>query len=145
MGTRADFYVGRGADAEWIGSVTWDGYPVGVADDVPDLFAAADEAAWRQAVAALLAARAPSSTLPSEPWPWPWEDSGTTDYAYALDGSVVYGTSFGHGWWPVDPDAESYGEPDDGDESKVAFPDMKLRQGDLSHVMAKSGLIVFRA
>lgn len=29
MGTRADFYVGRGPDAEWIGSTAWDGYPDG--------------------------------------------------------------------------------------------------------------------
>jgi len=26
MGTRADFYVGMGKDAEWLGSVAWDGY-----------------------------------------------------------------------------------------------------------------------
>jgi hypothetical protein len=29
MGTRADFYVGRGKDAEWLGSVAFDGYPSG--------------------------------------------------------------------------------------------------------------------
>ena len=27
MGTRADFYVGRGDAAEWIGSIAYDGYP----------------------------------------------------------------------------------------------------------------------
>lgn len=32
MSTRADFYVGRGAEAEWIGSISWDGYPDGVDD-----------------------------------------------------------------------------------------------------------------
>jgi hypothetical protein len=26
MGTRADFYVGVGPNAEWLGSVAWDGY-----------------------------------------------------------------------------------------------------------------------
>ena len=31
MGTRADLYIGRGTDAEWIGSVAWDGYPSGLA------------------------------------------------------------------------------------------------------------------
>ena len=30
MGTRADFYIGRGATAEWIGSIAWDGYPDGI-------------------------------------------------------------------------------------------------------------------
>lgn len=38
MGTRADFYVGRGKDAEWIGSVAFDGYPDGFERD--DLFSA---------------------------------------------------------------------------------------------------------
>jgi hypothetical protein len=30
MGTRADFYVGRGGQAEWLGSIAWDGYPSGI-------------------------------------------------------------------------------------------------------------------
>lgn len=30
MGTIADFYVGRGPKAEWIGSIAWDGYPDGI-------------------------------------------------------------------------------------------------------------------
>jgi hypothetical protein len=30
MGTRADFYVGRGESAEWLGSIAWDGYPDGI-------------------------------------------------------------------------------------------------------------------
>jgi hypothetical protein len=29
MGTRADFYVGRGETAEWLGSIAWDGNPGG--------------------------------------------------------------------------------------------------------------------
>src|ERR1019366_740841 len=31
MGTRADFYIGRGASAEWLGSIAWDGHPDSVA------------------------------------------------------------------------------------------------------------------
>jgi hypothetical protein len=30
MGTRADFYIGRGESAEWVGSVAWDGQPSGM-------------------------------------------------------------------------------------------------------------------
>ena len=26
MGSRADFYIGEGTEAEWLGSVAWDGY-----------------------------------------------------------------------------------------------------------------------
>ena len=33
MGTRADFYLGEGSAAEWLGSVAWDGYDVTEADD----------------------------------------------------------------------------------------------------------------
>ncbi len=29
MGTRADFYTGRGQTAQWLGSIAWGGYPVG--------------------------------------------------------------------------------------------------------------------
>jgi hypothetical protein len=146
MGTRADFYVGRGERAEWIGSITWDGYPAGiVADDTPSgerLFRAAEEAEYRQTVAAFLnerEQRGSSVTRPTEPWPWPWEDSRTTDYAYAFEDGAVYGTC--HGWWQVNIDAEEFGEQE-GTEEKVPFPDMAGRQGDLSHIMGKSGMIV---
>lgn len=32
MGTRADFYVGVGEQAEWLGSIAWDGNPEGIKD-----------------------------------------------------------------------------------------------------------------
>lgn len=32
MGTRADFYVGRGEQAEWLGSIAWDGNPGAIFD-----------------------------------------------------------------------------------------------------------------
>lgn len=149
MGTRADFYVGRGPDAEWIGSVTWDGNPGGIAHDstpagykvFPDV--EIEEPDYRLAVGEFLEQR-DDATLPTEPWPWPWADSGTTDYAYAWDGGMVYGTSSGHGWWPVRLSEECCGEPSDEDAppSKVAFPDMSDRKGDLGHIMAKSGMII---
>lgn len=41
MGTRADFYVGRGESAEWLGSIAWDGYPSGI--DYQDVLRPADE------------------------------------------------------------------------------------------------------
>lgn len=34
MGTRADFYVGRGEAAQWVGSIAWDGYPDGIGADI---------------------------------------------------------------------------------------------------------------
>lgn len=34
MGTRADFYVGRGPEAEYLGSIAWDGHPEGMPSEL---------------------------------------------------------------------------------------------------------------
>ncbi len=146
MGTRVDFYVGRGEQAEWLGSYPFDGYPVGVFEDAAEMFASPlpTEQEWREWVARWLRAPAagPRSTLPEHGWPWPWKDSRTTDYAYAWEAGLIWGSSFGYEWFRVDPEAENYGEvalPDDAVKTAV-FPDMTARQavtyGD------RSGLIV---
>ncbi len=119
MGTRADFYVGRGTDAVWLGSVAWDGYPDGFGD-WPLLLASTDERQWREQVDTMLAARG-DATTPDKGWPWPWDDSGTTDYAYAFDGDRVWGTT-GARWW------HAVAEPDDEDATDGplvdGWPDM---------------------
>jgi len=98
MGTRADFYVGTGKDAEWLGSIAYDGYRVNDmkeadAKDNADFEAcwaiksATNETDYRAAVVTLLSLN-DDATLPADGWPWPWDDSHTTDYAYAfVDGS----------------------------------------------------------
>lgn len=128
MGTRADFYVGRGEDAEWLGSIAWDGYPDGVFAGASQLFTAPVSAAeWRAWVQDLLGRE--DGTTPELGWPWPWEDSRTTDYAYALDDGAIWGTSFGYAWFRVDPKVENFGEPDDDPHVKTAvFPDMTSRK-----------------
>lgn len=138
MGTRADFYVGRGESAEWLGSITWDGYPDGISEAV---FNVATEDAYRIEVTEFFTGRS-DVTYPNEPWPWPWETSATTDYAYAFDGGTVYGSSFGGAWFEVDPASESYGEPEEDAGPKAAFPDMSERKGDIDHIMRKSGMII---
>lgn len=56
MGTRADFYSGRGKTAEWLGSIAWDG------TEIPDeILYAHDDAMYRlelQRLATKLARRA---------------------------------------------------------------------------------------
>lgn len=52
MGTRADFYIGRGPDAEWLGSVAWDGYEWDAEDS--DLMTAKTADEFRAAVAAIV-------------------------------------------------------------------------------------------
>ena len=108
MGARADFYVGRGEQAEWLGSIAWDGYPSGVPMPV---LGAATETLFRQAVEEILATEE-SATRPDQGWPWPWEDSRTTDFSYAWD-ALVYVSCFGHEWQPAaayDPDREDAGK-----------------------------------
>lgn len=60
MGTRADFYVGRGAQAEWLGSTAYDGYP----DSFEEIGASATEKKYRERVAEMLA-EDESATLPA--------------------------------------------------------------------------------
>ncbi len=135
MGTRVDFYLGRDPETmEWLGSYPFDGYPRGAKDKKSGIFQATTEEQFRAEVEAFLAANEGESTKPSEGWPWPWEDSGTTDYSYAFDGGVVYGTCFGNGWWPVKD-----GQPE-GDGEPVSFPDMSARKN--VKLGAGSGIIL---
>lgn len=120
MGSRADFYVGRGKNAEWLGSVAWDGYPGGINNDgcVNDggpgtdhpIFDATTEAGYRKAVGEHLVTQ-DDTTWPEHGWPWPWENSNTTDYAYAFDGGKVYCSNFGSDWFEVDSQDKNWGEP----------------------------------
>ena len=117
MGTRGDFYVGRGKSAEWLGSVALDAYPHGI-DAAIRL--AESEGDYRSAVAFFLR-KTESATRPEQGWPWPWDDSRTTDYAYAFDAGHVYGSCFGHAWFPADgPEPE---EPEE-EGTEETFPDM---------------------
>lgn len=122
MGTRADFYVGRGAEAEWLGSIAWDGYPEGIPED---LKSKQSEAEFRERVAAFIASRN-DGTKPEDGWPWPWEDSNTTDYAYALDDGVVMASPFGNTWFDASGDKPESEDLDN--DTKQVFPDMTSRR-----------------
>lgn len=89
MGTRADFYIGSGLTAEWLGSVAWDGYEW-AENKASDLMKATTEQEFRDAVAAIAAERgAEDWTSPEMGWPWPWKTSATTDYAYCFENGSV--------------------------------------------------------
>lgn len=134
MGTRADFYVGRGERSEWLGSVAWDGLPSGFE---PDFFRPFGVDAWRASVEQELASR-DDATWPDQGWPWPWEDSGTTDYAYAFDDGKVYASCFGSRWFdPLEPEPDH----DDEEETKVLFPDMSARRVAAAPGTRRSGVI----
>ncbi len=85
MGTRADFYVGKGSDAEWIGSIAWDGYRESIPKSVSE---STEESSFRAAVFDFLKQRDDAS-FPSDGWPWPWDSSEKSDCSYwFFDGKV---------------------------------------------------------
>jgi len=134
MGTRADFYIGRGSNAKWLGSMGWDGYPQGIP---PKILKAKSLDAFKRNVATFLKNR-PDGTLAKDGWPWPWLDSAGTDYAYAYDQGGVLACRFGSQWFnPLlePPPHENYHDP------SVVFPDMKDKQKVTSG--KRSGLMVF--
>ena len=132
MGTRADFYIGRGTEAEWLGSIAWDGYPDGLDDYV---LGAQTEAQFRSAVSIFSKTR-DDWTSPEAGWPWPWENSNTTDYAYAFDGERVWASGFGSEWFrPLVDD-----EPEDS--GTQSFPDMTARRVVAKPGSKRSGVIV---
>jgi hypothetical protein len=72
MGTRADFYVRKDEQMEWVGSITWDGYEIG------NVGGAKDEASFRRRLNKFFSYR-DDVTLPDNGWPWPWNNSKLTD------------------------------------------------------------------
>lgn len=120
MGTRADFYLGRGTGAFWMGSIAWDGHPESIPAAVLE---ATDARSYRAAVLAELEGR-DDATMPERGWPWPWPDSRTTDYAYAFDDGKVWASGAGQAWFdPLVP------RPDGFDDTPlVAFPNMTAIQ-----------------
>lgn len=97
MGTRADFYIGKGQEAEWLGSVAWDGYEW--EDPESDLMKAKTADEFRTAVLAIQSER-DDFTTPADGWPWPWDDSNTTDYAYVFHNGSVEIPSGEVNWFP---------------------------------------------
>jgi len=129
MATRADFYVGVGEHAEWLGSVAFDGYEWAEDKDCA-LMSATTEVAFRNAVAEIAELRdkfCNDWTSPDMGWPWPWENSSWTDYVYAFDSGRV--TIF------------RFGKINISGEGKVSWPDMKSKQK--VTLGERSGLIVF--
>ena len=129
MGTRADFYIGTGLNAEWLGSVAYDGYKW-QEDPNCALMQAKTEGEFRKAVADI--SDRDDWTAPEQGWPWPWKDSCTTDRQYAFVDGKTQAFSFGR---PI-PQSEDEEQPD-----KVPWPDMSQRKN--ITLGARSGLMVF--
>lgn len=106
MGTRADFWIGVGPDAEWLGSIAFDGYPNSRSgepvpnDELAEVLRAETPDEYRRAVASRLGQGDDCST-PEMGWPWPWDDSSATDFAYTFT-EGVYVSCFGSSWIPAE-------------------------------------------
>ena len=125
MASTADFYVGRGHDAEWLGSIAWDGLPAGLP---ASLRSAATPEAFRAAVTDLVAVRSDGVT-PDKGWPWKWDTSHGTAYTYAFDKDRVWTCCFGSSWWKA-----TAPEPDHTTLTRKAakLPDMSLHRLNVS-------------
>ncbi|MGI9541935.1 MAG: hypothetical protein ACR2MX_01675 [Cyclobacteriaceae bacterium] len=138
MGTRADFYVGKGENAEWIGSIAWDGYREGVGDSILN---AKTETQYIDAVKQFFRSREDVS-LPSDGWPWPWNDSSITDCSYWFFEDQVWDELSGK-YLPCSEDMPDEESEDFDRLDDIEFPDMS----DKKNVQwgEKSGLIVVTA
>lgn len=140
MGTRADFYVGEGVEAEWLGSIAWDGYLSGIPKEV---LGAKTEAEWRERVEEFFAGRRNGdATRAADGWPWPWEDSCTTDCAYSFVGGEVRATTWGGALVSIEQ-ARSYEDSEDGwPDGKGEWPNMKSRASLAAPGTKRSGILV---
>jgi hypothetical protein len=131
MGSKADFYMGRGIESEWLGSIQWDGMPASIPSGIIN---ANLEETYREEVDSFLVIRG-DGVHADAGWPWKWDTSHGTKYAYAFDTKTccVMASCFGSSWWLA-----SKTEPEHTTLKRKAasFPDM---------AMAKKGGGVFYA
>jgi len=85
MGTRADFYVRKDNQMEWVGSIAFDGYDIG------GVGMATTEQGFRNTLSEFLKGR-DDLTNPKDGWPWPWNNSKLTDEVWVWDceSSAIY-------------------------------------------------------
>ena len=145
MGTRADFYLGRGDKLEWIGSCAWDGHE----DTMTKLgvLSAESEKDYLDAVDKRLSKD--DGTRPKDGWPWPWETSHTTDRAYTFDAGKAW-VSAGRQWQTraeYEAREKEWARRDKAGEDEMpalpreVFPNMKDRQA--VTLGKRSGILVF--
>jgi hypothetical protein len=112
MSTKTDLYVGRGHDAEWIGSLQWDCTPENLLRVPPGRLAltATDEATYRAAVADLFIVWETEDlgrVYPSvHGWPWLWHTSHRNSWIITYDpnpGVVFVTVGGGVRWLCFDP------------------------------------------
>jgi len=124
--TKADFYVGYGKSAWWLGSIRKDGMPDRIKDDI---IYSVTKAQYERRVKAMLIKKT-DSILPGDGWPWLWDDSKMTDFSYFYFNEKVHASFMGGILF--DPISVSLGE--DLKTSYIRyddpeFPNMRLLYG----------------
>lgn len=142
MGTRADFYVGKGKDAEWLGSIAWDGQEI---DE--RIRKAKTPRQYRARVRSFLKGR-DDATWPKDGWPWPWDDSSISDCSYwHFDGKTWSAQGNPEVYVPCSRDRpatdEGYEKMLKGRE-QIEFPDMRHLKN-VQFGGTRSGLMVVSA
>lgn len=100
MGTRCDFYLGRGLTAKYLGSLGQDGWARELA---PRFEGVTSETTFEQRLNALFEDRGHVSA--EYGWPWPWKDSEATGQVVAFDDGRVWCRHTSGFWAPIsDPD-----------------------------------------
>jgi hypothetical protein len=94
MATKADFYVGDGASAVWIGSIAGNGTP----NCIPGRLLASPFAATWKKYAEKFISEHKSGRLPKDGWPWEHNTSACTDYVYSFVDNEVKVAVLGLGW-----------------------------------------------
>ncbi len=82
MGTKADFYVGIGPDAEWLGSI----FKEGDVWHIPlDILIQINQTMFEELTLELLSSKDSVIADRGDKWHHPWADSRVTDYSYMFD------------------------------------------------------------
>lgn len=97
MGSRADFYLGRGAKAKWIGSVTYGGYPPCENGRTPiiNVCESKSEKQFIQNVKDIIAIKTNIGYNTESGWPWEYDNSRKTDYSYFFSYNLVKCSCYG--------------------------------------------------
>lgn len=92
--TKADFYIGTGIAANWIGSIYSDGYVSGISLDI---LTCVNPTLYEELVVEFIKSKQGVVKTDGGKWPWLWPDSRMTDYSYMFieDLSKVVASNFG--------------------------------------------------
>ena len=106
MGTRCDFYQGRGETARYLGSIGHDAY----VDAMAERFAGVtDFASFEACLATVFKEYGEISA--KNGWPWPWRTSATTDTVVAFDEGRCWTAHPSDRWAPLDDFENPTDEP----------------------------------